>query len=648
MEGATVSPTRLVHDARTHVSQPLFRSAYSLMASTVVTSVLGVAFWILAARLFPPEVVGRDSALIASMLTLSTIAQLNFASAMIRFLPRMGARTSRVLGLAYALSAVAALVIALAFVVIVPRVIDDFAFVAEDPGVAAMYVAGLVMWGVFVIGDASLAGLRCAPWVPIENAIYAVLKMAALPILLAVTATHGIFAAWILPVCLLLPVMNWLIFRRAIPRHLAGAAHESSSAHEFTPRHLRRFLAQDYFGSVLSQGALTLLPLLVVALLGSEDNAYFYVAFTLVTTFDLLFMNVVTSFTVEGAVERERLHELSRTVVRHLLAPLVVISLGLVLVAPLLLLPFGPDYVREASPLVRLLACACVFRAALYLYAALCRLHGRGRPLLLVEAGAFTLLIGLTLLLTPVLGLKGVALAWVITHAVLACAVAQPLLRALRGRPAPASRPSTITLREEEGSSEPYVVVPTITCLKDEGSPEPYVVVLESPDGSADSFRWASEWQRIDALREFAGVRTTRANAARILSKPRRAAGFAAAPAAAEPRDSRSLVVTAAVAACILAPLLVALDAPDFLRFPAVLVLFCVAPGGALLQHLPPRQRPFEVGLVVVTSLALATLGAQSMLWLEAWQPELFLHGLAGASLLALAAGLLRKQGARA
>jgi O-antigen/teichoic acid export membrane protein len=626
-----MSPRRLVQNARAHASQPLFRSAYSLMASTVVTSILGVVFWILAARLYSPEVVGRDSALIASMVTLSTIPQLNLASAMIRFLPRMGVRTSRVLAVAYALSTGAALVIALAFVVLVPRFVDEFAFLAEDRAVAGVYVGGLVVWGIFVIGDASLAGLRYAHWIPIENAAYAVLKIAALPILIAVAASYGVFAAWILPACLLLPVTNWLIFRRAIPRHVARHAEQPSSAHEFSPAHLRRFLAQDYLGTVLSQAALTLVPILVVALLGSEKNAYFYVAFTLVTTFDLLFMNAATSLTVEGAIDRERIHELTRTVVRHLLGPLTLVSLGLVLVAPILLLPFGPDYVREASPLVRLLACACVFRGALYLYAALCRLRGRGRPLLLLEAAVFGLLMALTFALTPRLGLEGVALAWVITHAVLAGVVTYPLLRVLRGGGATRARPLIVTFLRERDAAKPYVVL------------------LEWPNGATDTLRWASERERDAALRDLSILSRHRASVLETLPRARlpRLSRSGAAASDANPRDSRSLVVTAAVAACIAAPLLVHFDGPSILRFPAVLVLFCVAPGSALLQHLPPRQRPFELGLVVVTSLAVATLAAQSMLWLEAWSPELLLNALAGASLAGLAAALLRRKGAR-
>jgi O-antigen/teichoic acid export membrane protein len=420
-----------------HLAQPLYRTAYSLMAATVLTSVLGVGFWVVAARLYPPEVVGRDGALIASMMALSTIAQLNLLTAIDRFLPRMGAKTARTVAAAYALSGTAALVLGVGFVLVVPHFVHDLRAFRTSVPLAAVFVFAMVSWGVFVIQDAALTAVRAAPWIPLENAVFGVLKIAALPVTMGLVASHGIFASWLLPVLIVIPPVNWFLFRRAIPRHVAGQGDGPRSIDEFTRRGLTTFLARDYLSAVFSQGAFMLLPLLVVALLGSRENAYFSVAVTLVTSFDLLAWNAVTSFTVEGTLTSDRRAELTRAVVRRLLAPLAGASIVLVALAPVVLLPFGADYAREATPLVRLLACASLFRAAQFLYGALCRLDGRAWPLVMLGAGQFILLLPLTLLLVPIAGLKGAALAWLVTHAILAVPAMPAIASALRG-PAPA------------------------------------------------------------------------------------------------------------------------------------------------------------------------------------------------------------------
>lgn len=421
-------------------AEPLYKTAYSLMAATVLTSVLGIGFWVVAARLYPPEVVGWDGALIASMMALSTIAQLNLLAAIDRFLPRMGTKTARVVVVAYALSGIAALILGIGFVLLVPHFVADLQVLRTSPPVAAAFVLAMVSWGVFVIQDAALTAVRAAPWIPLENAAFGVLKVAALPVAMAVVASHGIFAAWLLPVLIVIPPVNWFLFRRAIPKHVAQHHHGLRSIDEFTRRGLTTFLAQDYLGAVFSQASFMLLPLLVVALLGSRDNAYFSVAVTLVTSFDLLAWNAVTSFTVEGTLARGPTRELTRTVVRHLLLPLAGASVVLIAVAPLVLLPFGSEYSSKAAPLVRVLACASLFRAAQFLYGALCRLERRAWPIALMGTGEFALLVPLTLLLVPIFGLQGAALAWLVSNAVLAIPALRAIAIALRG-PAPPARP---------------------------------------------------------------------------------------------------------------------------------------------------------------------------------------------------------------
>jgi O-antigen/teichoic acid export membrane protein len=96
----------------------------------------------------------------------------------------------------------------------------------------------------------------------------------------------------------------------------------------------------------------------------------------------------------------------------------------LLLAGSLLLAPFGSAYVREGLPVLRLLAAACVFRAALALAAALMRVKRQGLRLLGTQVAVNALTIGLALLWGRRMGPAGVALAWLVAHA----AVAVPLI----------------------------------------------------------------------------------------------------------------------------------------------------------------------------------------------------------------------------
>jgi O-antigen/teichoic acid export membrane protein len=413
---------------------PLLESAYSLMLNTVVTSLVGAGFWVVAARLYSTTEVGRDSALIATMITLSSICQLNMHNGLIRFLPGAAARTGRVALGAYALSGLAAVLITAGFVVVMPHLSKQFEFMADDWPLALLYVAATLLWGVFTLQDSALTALRQAKWVPVENLVFGLLKLGALPLLLILGVEHGVFTAWFIPMALLLVPMNWFIFRRAIPRHTERAPAPGSTETEPSQSRNRlvTFMAQDYLASVLIQISLTLLPIVVVALLGSRANAYFYMPFMIVYSFDSLFLNVTASLTVEGALDQVRIGELTRKTIRHFGGLLVVGVVILVVAAPLLLLPFGGDYASNGASVLRLLAVGSLFRATLFVYSAVCRLQGRGGRILVAEGAMCVLLMGLIFLLGKQLGLTGIALSWMASAAIVAIAVAPRLVRTLR------------------------------------------------------------------------------------------------------------------------------------------------------------------------------------------------------------------------
>lgn len=107
----------------------------------------------------------------------------------------------------------------------------------------------------------------------------------------------------------------------------------------------------------------------------------------------------------------------------------------MVVAAPVILLPFGEDYVRESTSVLRLLACGCVFYAAIALYVAIARLEGRTAGILRVEAVKVPLLLGGAVVLSGPLGIEGVALAWLVSIGLVASAVAPSLVRFFRGPP---------------------------------------------------------------------------------------------------------------------------------------------------------------------------------------------------------------------
>jgi O-antigen/teichoic acid export membrane protein len=421
---------------RAPTADHLLRGAYSLSINVVATTALGLIFWVIAARLYDAASVGRDAALIAAMIELSTICQLNLVNALTRFLPALERRSARALSAAYAVSGTAALVIGVVFVVVAPAASSQFRFLREDPGMAGLYVLAQILWTWFTLEDAALAALRRAHWVPVENGTFGVLKILALPLLVAIGAAHGVFLAFVLPVIFLLVPVNLFLFLRAIPEHQRRGRPAASILHRFSRRRMIGFMAQDYGATVLAQASTTALPVLVVSLLGARANAYFYIPYTIVVSFTMLFYGACTALVVEGARAETGLHALAQRLARRFALILVPGVVTMAAAAPLILLPFGADYADGGAPVLRILACGCLFRAVSILYEAIARVQGRASRILAIEATQASLLLAGVAILAPPLGLEGVALAWLGATAVPALAALPWLVRFLHSAPA--------------------------------------------------------------------------------------------------------------------------------------------------------------------------------------------------------------------
>jgi O-antigen/teichoic acid export membrane protein len=426
-----------MHASHSHVADPahaprhLLRSAYSLLANTAVTSALGMVFWVAAARLYTTVEVGRDTVLISAMIELSTVCQLNMGNGIARFLPDLGRRSARALGAVYVTTGTVALAVGTTFVLVAPTLSHQLGYLGNQTTVAVGFVAALILWGLFTLQDAALTATRQAPYIPVKNGAFGLLKLIALPILLAAGTINGIFLAWVLPMALLLVPVNLLVFRRAIPAHLANGVRESSIV-RIGRRRVVRFLAQDYLASIFTQATLTVLPLLVIAILGATQSAYFAMPFTIVLAFDTFAYSACSSLVVEGTLQHESLGTLTRVFIRRVLALLMPAAALLALAAPLVMLPFGHLYAEHGAGALRLLLCGSVFRAVTALFSAVSRVQGRGMRLAIVELVLLVLVLGAAIPLAHTDGIEGVAAAWLGANAIICFAVAPMLVKFLR------------------------------------------------------------------------------------------------------------------------------------------------------------------------------------------------------------------------
>lgn len=425
-----LSPLRRLRD---DWRDPLLRNGYALIINVGATSVLGLLYWILAARLYSPAEVGVGNAAISLMQLLAGIGgQLTFAAALARFIPRAGRESKRVAFYSYVLAGTAGILVSLIYIAIIHIHTGVFSRVPAVLGhswlLAGALGGSVTVWCIFALQDAVLTGIRQAVWIPVENGLYGVVKIGMLVGLAHVTQRFGIFTSFTLPAFLALFPTNYFIFRHLIPRHIKTAPSEPVGV---SVRSMRRFMGGDYLGTVLFMATGTLLPVLILARLGKAEAGYFASAYLIIYALDLVTVNLGVALMVEGAMDRSSLRHHAGTVVRRILAIIGPAVAFLLLFAPRVLGVFGHAYAVHGSGLLRLLAVAVLAKAVTSLYIALSRVERRVGQIAFWQAVLLLSITGTSWWLMGRFGIDGVGLGYLASQVIVALCLLPSIFRIL-------------------------------------------------------------------------------------------------------------------------------------------------------------------------------------------------------------------------
>lgn len=424
-----------------HLRDPMFWHAYLLLLNTAITSALGVLYWLLVARLYPQAEVGRNAAVIASLTFVAGAAQLNLRPVLARFVPVGGRHTGRLLLTAYAAAATASVVLSLGYLLLSPlwTTPGPVLEIRASPWLTAAFVAATVLWTQFAIQDGALIGFRATVLLTIENTAFSGSKILVV-VLLAATALAGgaaITVSWILPIAVAVVVISILTVWRILPDHV-----RARPAWSGLPRAGRavRYAAGDYLGSLFALAFSSLIPVIVLNQAGAEASARFYIVWVISTAMQLIPPQMVTSLVVDTARDPDTFAVQGRRMLLGILRILVPLVALLVVTAPLVLSLFGGAYAAEAT-LLRLLALSSIPFTVISLYIGFARVATQARRLVVVEAVVAVMLLGLTQVLLPQLGLVGVGYAFLVTYSLVAAILLGTGLRPLlRPSISPASR----------------------------------------------------------------------------------------------------------------------------------------------------------------------------------------------------------------
>ncbi|HYL45219.1 MAG TPA: hypothetical protein VEU97_17710 [Ktedonobacteraceae bacterium] len=384
-------------------------NAGSFVGATAVTSILGFAYWWIAARLFPPQALGLESAAISAMTLLGTVCIVGLGTLLVGELPRQPGKEGSLISAALIVAGGIGGCAGLVFVVVAPIIATDLQPLRANAQNIVLFTVGVSLTAITLVLDYALIGLLRGQLRFWRNALFALAKLAAL------------FEAslWLSHIIGLTIYATWAIGNAFSLAALAGYAvlkgKEFKNARWPEWRLLRKLgptaIKHHMLNLTLQAPALTL-PVLVTVLLSATANAWFYVSWMLASFVFVVPTGLTTVLyaTVSGqpsALAHKTRLTLSLAAVASIFAASV-----LLLGNKQLLGLFGQVYAEQAASSLRILAFGSFPIIIKHHYVTICRVQDRmARATLPMTIGGL-LELGGAALGAHLAGLPGLSLGW--------------------------------------------------------------------------------------------------------------------------------------------------------------------------------------------------------------------------------------------
>ena len=374
-------------------SSRLYRDATSLASSSMLTALLGVAFWIVAARTLPPSKLGVQTALLSALTAPDIVIASGVGDAFTAILPAAPGVRAAILRRGYRLVLVMSVVAGVAAATISVTVLHQ---VRGSITVALAVAIGTVVWALFTVQDPALTSMGRAQWLPIENGLVSTLKVAVFPALVALALGLPMIVATVLPgaaaVGVLLPKLRAMARKSDAAVRTATAMQSGAAAH-VVRRQFDALTLRTTASVALTLGSLTFLPFVVTVLGGATQGAVFALCLSVNQSLDFVGSALGVSLVVHASTQGADGARMARQVLYRAALIVGAGGIALIAVAPLVLRVMNPAYLGlHGVEVIAILCAGSLLRTGFVTWSALQRSRRHLRPVLLLNtAGALTL-----------------------------------------------------------------------------------------------------------------------------------------------------------------------------------------------------------------------------------------------------------------
>ena len=421
-----VKPIAGIKDA---IEGPIVRNAAALYGTTIVTSILGFVYWFVAARLAPAAAVGTASAIQSAAQFLGIFCVVGLNTLLISELAADKSEARSLMLTAAAGVGVVAYILSAGIGIGLASVSTTLREGLNGPGSILIFAVLSALTTVLVLLDDACIGLLRGDLQLRRNAVFAMSKLALLPILIWAWSSQSgmeLVVAWMGGLAISLATLGVQLVKLT----------KGQSSRFDLQRILdkRRLVMGHHWLNLSIQSPRLILPVLVAIIVGPAANAAFTAAFLVVSFVNVIPSQLSTVLFALAPGDEADLHLQVRKTMRICLVISVVTAPLFVIFAPLILRIFGHDYVTAAAALA-VLGFATYPQTIKAHYVAIARVRGRMQRAALWTLVGGCLEVGFAAVGAIKHGLTGLAVAYLIAATIEAIFFAPSVFGVIRKKP---------------------------------------------------------------------------------------------------------------------------------------------------------------------------------------------------------------------
>lgn len=395
------------------LTTPLYTNAAYLIGNTIIVGLFGFIFWVLVTRYYTEAEVGYSSAIISAAGLAAMFSLLGFNFSLIRFLPK-AEKPQELINSCLTLSGLASLTMAGIFLATVDFWSPALAFIKGDAIFTTTFIILTLLLALSLLVSTIFIAKRRAGFVLLQCSIHSLLRI-PLPILFVLLFhSFGIIASFSMAFGVSLAVSLFL-FVPKVQNHYKPIPTLKLNL----IKGMWRYSGKSYLAQLFAAAPAMVLPIIVVNLLGPEQNAYFYIAWMIATLLLAIPVGISASLFAEGSHFEDKLRANAVKALKFTFVLLVPSVIILILLGKWLLLTFGQGYSVNSLHLLWVLAISSLPIGVNTIYVSILRVRGRLKELIAVWGFNAVAVLVVSYLVMPVTGIIGIGYVWLGAHSLL-------------------------------------------------------------------------------------------------------------------------------------------------------------------------------------------------------------------------------------